>query len=86
MDITGLLLAWRQGAAGAEEQLVPAVYDELHRQAERFMRRESTGHSLQATALVNEAYLRLVDQKRASWIRSAWSGRTAPTSSASRPT
>jgi RNA polymerase sigma factor (TIGR02999 family) len=47
--------------------LLPAVYDELHRQAERAMRREHDAHTLQATALVNEAYLRLVDQSRVEW-------------------
>lgn len=67
MDITGLLLAWRKGDPGAAEQLVQAVYGELHQQAERAMRRENDGHSLQATALVNEAYLKLVDQKRVEW-------------------
>ena len=67
MDVTGLLLAWRGGDKNAAERLVPAVYEELHRQAERAMRRENPEHTLQATALVNEAYLKLVDQSRVEW-------------------
>jgi RNA polymerase sigma-70 factor, ECF subfamily len=66
-DVTGLLLAWRAGDAAAGERLLPAIYDELHRQAARAMRREDGAHTLQATALVHEAYLRLVDQRRAEW-------------------
>jgi RNA polymerase sigma factor (TIGR02999 family) len=66
-DVTGLLLAWRAGDAEAGERLLPAIYDELHRQAARAMRREDGAHTLQATALVHEAYLRLVDQRRVEW-------------------
>ena len=66
-DVTALLLAWRSGDAGAGERLLPAVYAELHRQAERAMRRENGEHTLQATALIHEAYLRLVDQRRVEW-------------------
>jgi RNA polymerase sigma-70 factor (ECF subfamily) len=66
-DVTALLLAWRAGDAGAGERLLPAVYAELHRQAERAMRREGGAHTLQATALIHEAYLRLVDQRRVEW-------------------
>jgi RNA polymerase sigma factor (TIGR02999 family) len=66
-DVTGLLLAWRAGDAAAGERLLPAIYDELHRQAARAMRREDGAHTLQATALVHEAYLRLVDQRRVEW-------------------
>ena len=66
-DVTGLLLAWGQGDASAAERLLPAVYAELHRQAERAMRRENVEHTLQATALVHEAYLRLVDQRSVDW-------------------
>ena len=66
-DITGLLLEWARGDQSAADRLVPAVYDELHRQAARAMRREGGEHTLQATALVNEAYLRLVDQRRVAW-------------------
>ena len=65
--VTGMLLAWRAGEPGALDALLPLVYAELHRQAERALRREATGHTLQPTALVNEAYLRLVDQSRVSW-------------------
>ena len=63
-DVTGLLLSWRQGDAGALDRLVPLMYDELRRVARRHLRREPPGHSLQATALVHEVYLRLVDVDR----------------------
>ncbi len=66
-DLTPLLVAWGKGDTSAGEQLLPVIYAELHRQASRAMRRESDGHTLQATALVHEAYLRLVDQRRAEW-------------------
>ena len=62
-SITDLLLKWSSGDATALEQLMPLVYDELRRLAGRYLRRERDNHSLQPTALVNEAYLRLVDQK-----------------------
>ena len=65
--VTELLLAWGGGDEAALEALLPAVYAELHAQARRAMRRESEGHTLQATALVNEAFLRLVDQQRVAW-------------------
>src|SRR5215472_12052255 len=65
--ITGLLSAWTEGDQNALEKLTPIVYDELHRLARRYMRRERPGHSLQTTALVNEAYMRLVDYKRMQW-------------------
>ena len=66
-DATGLLLAWSQGDAGALDRLLPLVHQELHRLAVRYMRRERADHTLQATALVNEAYLRLVDISRIQW-------------------
>jgi RNA polymerase sigma-70 factor, ECF subfamily len=66
-DVTGLLLAWGHGDQSAADRLVVAVYDELRRQAERAMRREGGEHTLQATALVHESYLRLVDQRRVEW-------------------
>jgi RNA polymerase sigma factor (TIGR02999 family) len=66
-DVTALLVSWSRGERSAAEQLIPAVYDELHRQAERAMRREGNIHTLQTTALVHEAYLRLVDQRRVEW-------------------
>src|SRR2546422_238955 len=62
-EVTGLLLDWSKGDLKAYEKLVPLVDQELHRIAHRYMSRESPGHTLQTTALVNEAYLRLVDQK-----------------------
>ena len=65
--VTGLLQAWGGGDAAALDQLVPIVYDELRRQAQRYLRRENPGHTLQTTALVHEAYLRLVDQREARW-------------------
>ncbi len=66
-NITQLLAAWSSGDRTAADALLPAVYQELHAQAERAMRREGQGHTLQTTALVHEAYLRLVDQRRANW-------------------
>ena len=66
-DISKLLRAWTDGDQNALEGLTPIVYDELRRLAHRYMRRERTGHSLQTTALVNEAYMRLVDYKRMQW-------------------
>jgi RNA polymerase sigma-70 factor (ECF subfamily) len=66
-DITALLEAWREGDQTALEKLTPIVYKELHRLAGRYMRGERPGHSLQTTALVNEAYMRLVDYKRMHW-------------------
>ena len=66
-EITGQLLAWRAGDAAALEALMPAVYQELHRMAEQRLRQENVGHTLQPTALVNEAYLRLIDQTQVEW-------------------
>lgn len=66
-DITEILLAWEAGDSEALERLVPRVYDRLHRHAIRSLRSERRGHTLQPTALVNEAYLRLVDQNRIQW-------------------
>jgi RNA polymerase sigma-70 factor, ECF subfamily len=66
-DISRLLRAWSGGDQSALEELAPIVYDELRRLARRYMRRERPGHSLQTTALVNEAYLRLVDYERMKW-------------------
>ena len=66
-DITKLLCAWSEGDQSALEELTPIVYDELHRLARRYMRHERPGHSLQTTALVNEAYMRLVDYERMRW-------------------
>jgi RNA polymerase sigma-70 factor (ECF subfamily) len=66
-SVTGLLLAWRGGDEAALEQLVPLVHQELHRIARGCMRGERAGHSLQATALVNEAYLRLIGAQQVDW-------------------
>jgi len=65
--ITELLVAWSGGDQEALDRLMPLVYDELHRQAARFLSRERSGHTLQPTALVNEVYLRLVDQSQVKW-------------------
>jgi RNA polymerase sigma-70 factor, ECF subfamily len=65
--ITQLLQAWGNGDQQALERLIPLVYKELHRLAERYMADERPGHTLQTTALVNEAYLRLVDVRGISW-------------------
>ena len=67
VDVTQLLLAWGAGDQAAGDRLLAAVYTELRRQAARAMRRESSEHTLQTTALVHEAYLRLVDQRRVVW-------------------
>jgi RNA polymerase sigma factor (TIGR02999 family) len=66
-EITGLLIAWSEGDQGALERLLPLIERELHRIARQYMRRENPGHTLQTTALVNEAYFRLVDQKHVRW-------------------
>ena len=66
-SVTELLLAWGRGDRAALDTLLPVIYDELHRQAAHALRREDPGHTLQATALVHEAYLRLVDQQRVQW-------------------
>ena len=66
-EITALLRAWSGGDQAALNRLVPLVYPELYRMARRHMRNERAGNTLQATALVNQAYLRLVDVKDASW-------------------
>lgn len=65
--VTGLLLAWSEGDQAALEKLIPLVYAELHRLARRYMRRENAGHTLQTSALVNEAYLRLIEADRVRW-------------------
>ncbi len=66
-EITRLLSAWRGGDEGALEELVPLVYQELRRLAHRYMRHERPDHTLQTTALVNEAYLRLLDCQHVQW-------------------
>lgn len=66
-EVSLLLRAWSEGDRGALDQLTPIVYQELRRLARYYMRQERPGHSLQTTALVNEAYLRLVDYKRMQW-------------------
>ena len=63
-EVTELLLAWGNGNEAALEKLMPLVYEELRRLAHQYMRRERPGHTLQTTALVNEVYFRLIDQKR----------------------
>src|SRR5436190_11856581 len=66
-QISTLLRAWSDGDQSALERLTPIVYDELHSLARRYMNRERPGHSLQTSALVNEAYMRLVDYTRMQW-------------------
>jgi len=66
-EITELLKAWGSGDVAALDRLTPLVYDELRRLARRYMRNERDGNTLQTTALVNEAYLRLVDAQRVGW-------------------
>lgn len=66
-EITDLLVCWSNGDSAALERLVPLVERELHRLAHLYMRRENAGHTLQTTALINETFLRLVDQSRVRW-------------------
>ena len=66
-DITALLGDWSRGNQSALNQLLPLVYTELRRMAQRHLRSERAGHTLQATALVHEVYLRLVDQRKVDW-------------------
>ena len=66
-DVTQLLMAWSNGEQDALEHLIPLVYNELHRLAHRYMERERPGHTLQSTALVHEAYQRLINFKDVSW-------------------
>ena len=66
-EITQLLMSWSQGDKAALDQLVPLVYPELRRLAKRHMNRENPGHTLQTSALINEAYLKLVDQQNVEW-------------------
>lgn len=66
-EVTQWLLAWGRSDKQGLDQMLPVVYEELHRLAAQYLSREATGHTLQPTALVNEAYLRLVDQRRVDW-------------------
>jgi RNA polymerase sigma factor (TIGR02999 family) len=66
-NITALLVGCGRGDKEALDQLMPIVYDELRRQAARYLRREQPGHTLQTTALIHEAYVRLVDQRNVQW-------------------
>jgi RNA polymerase sigma-70 factor, ECF subfamily len=66
-EITQLLAEWSDGNQSALDELYPLVYEELHKLARRYMSREKKGHTLQTTALINEAYVRLVDQRNVHW-------------------
>src|SRR5947209_16603960 len=66
-EVTQLLLDWSNGNQAALDHLTPLVYEELHRLAHQHMKRERSGHTLQTSALVNEAYLRLIDQRNVRW-------------------
>jgi RNA polymerase sigma factor (TIGR02999 family) len=66
-NITGLLARYGRGDKESLDELMPIVYDELRRQAARYLRREKAGHTLQTTALIHEAYVRLVDQRNVQW-------------------
>src|SRR5437773_1791560 len=66
-EVTQLLVAWGNGNQAARDQLMSVVYQELHRLAHYYMKRESPDHTLQTSALVNEAYLRLIDQRDVQW-------------------
>jgi RNA polymerase sigma factor (TIGR02999 family) len=65
--VTQLLKDWSSGQKATHDELLPLVYDDLRRLARRYMRREGPGHTLQTTGLINEAYLRLIEQKNISW-------------------
>ena len=65
--ITRMLQDWSQGKREVVDELMPLVYDELHQQARRYLRRERAGHTLQTTALIHEAYLKLIDQRNVNW-------------------
>jgi RNA polymerase sigma factor (TIGR02999 family) len=66
-EVTQLLVSWRNGDQHARDELIPLVYQELHRLAHQYMSRERPGHTLQTSALVNEAFLRLADQRDVQW-------------------
>jgi len=66
-EITRMLREWSGGDRESLDALLPFVYAELHRQASRYLRRERAGHTLQTTALINEAYLKLIDQRAVNW-------------------
>lgn len=66
-QITRMLREWSDGNQTALEELMPLVYQELHTQAARYLRRERSNHTLQATALINETYLKLIDQREVDW-------------------
>ncbi|MBI1786438.1 MAG: sigma-70 family RNA polymerase sigma factor [Acidobacteria bacterium] len=66
-EVTGLLAAWRGGDSGALDRLIPIVYEDLRRVAARYMRSEQPGHTLQTTALVHEAYMRLTREQDRTW-------------------
>src|SRR6185503_6975613 len=66
-DVTQMLLAWKSGEPGSQDSLFRLVYDELKRMAREHLKNERNGHTLQPTALVHEAYLRMVDQTRVNW-------------------
>ena len=66
-QVTQLLVSWGNGNQQSLEALIPLVYDELRRQARRYLRRERPDHTLQSTALVHEAYVKLIDQRQATW-------------------
>jgi RNA polymerase sigma factor (TIGR02999 family) len=66
-DVTRLLLAWSEGDEHALEKLTPLIHQELHRLARSYMARETAGHTLQTTALINEAYVRLIQGQRVQW-------------------
>ena len=66
-EITRMLHEWNSGNPEVIDELLPLIYDELHKQAARYLRRERKNHTLQPTALINEAYLKLIDQREVNW-------------------
>ena len=77
-EVTELLQAWSQGDQASLEKLTPLVYQELHRLAQKYMAGERADHTLQATALVHEAYLRLIDASQMRWQNRAHSSPSPP--------
>lgn len=67
LEITRMLRGWSGGSREAFDELLPLIYDQLHKQAARYLRRERNDHTLQPTDLINEAYLKLIDQREVNW-------------------
>ena len=82
-EVTSMLIQWSKGDREALDRLIPIVYDELHRIAERYFRRERSDQTLQPTALVNELYVRIVNQSEIDWV---WENVTRRSRCSTKPT